>query len=43
MVAEGVAKFLTEGDIRSAFNGIDLSGDGKVTYANFVKVMRGQH
>ena len=43
MVAEGVAKFLTEGDIRSAFLGLDLDGNGKVTYQTFVKVMKGQH
>lgn len=42
-MAEGVAKYLTEGDIRSAFKGLDLEGNGRVSYANFSRVMRGEH
>ena len=42
-VCEGVAKQLSEGQVRAAFEAMDSKGEGKVGLCKFIAVMQGIH
>ena len=41
LVGEGISKYLTEDDLRSAFKAIDFKGNGRITLDIFKRVMKG--